>query len=278
MGGAAAAIRGRSYYRLMSSRRVRPTVAITLMLVVLLPLAACAAEPAPTPSRTASASPSPSATPTPTPTPTPTFNRQALSIDDPTSLWVVVDKLRPLQPASYVPPDLVLPAVPHISSAASSSMRAEAAAALKSMFTTAATEGAGAMQIQNAYRSFVVQTNTHNSLVRSLGEAKADAQSARPGYSEHQTGLAVDIAASPSRCDIQACFGQTPQGSWLAANAYRFGFVLRYPSDKQAVTGYVFEPWHYRYVGLALAAEMHATGVTTLEEFFGLPAAPAYAP
>ncbi|MHC5794712.1 M15 family metallopeptidase [Lacisediminihabitans sp. FW035] len=157
-------------------------------------------------------------------------------------------------------------------------MRAEAAEALQSMFATAAAEGAGAMQIQNAYRSFVVQTNTHNSLVRSLGEAKADAQSARPGFSEHQTGLAVDIAASPSRCDIQACFGQTPQGIWLAANAYRFGFVLRYPSDKQAVTGYVYEPWHYRYVGLALATELHGTGATTLEEFFGLSPAPAYAP
>jgi D-alanyl-D-alanine carboxypeptidase len=249
-------------------------------LAVALTLAACAAET--TPDRTRGPSPSPTVSadpsPSPTPTPTPTFNRQALSIDDPTSLWVVVDKLRPLQPASYIPPDLVLPAVPHISSAASSSMRAEAATALQSMFAAAASEGAGAMQIQNAYRSFVVQTNTHNSLVRSLGEAKADAQSARPGYSEHQTGLAVDIAASPSRCDIQACFAQTPQGSWLAASAYRFGFVLRYPSDKQAVTGYVFEPWHYRYVGLALAAEMHATGVTTLEEFFGLPPAPAYAP
>jgi D-alanyl-D-alanine carboxypeptidase len=189
----------------------------------------------------------------------------------------MVDKLRPLQPANYVPPDLVLPAVPHISSAASSTMRAEAATALQTMFATAAAEGAGALQIQNAYRSFVVQTNTHNSLVRSLGEAKADAQSARPGYSEHQTGLAVDVAASPSKCDIQACFGQTPQGIWLAANAYRFGFVLRYPPDKQTVTGYIYEPWHFRYVGLALAAEMKKTGASTLEEFFHLPAAPAYA-
>jgi D-alanyl-D-alanine carboxypeptidase len=263
-------------------RPARSVIAGFVTLAVLLPLAACAPEAAivSTARPTSSAPPLvPSPSPTPTPTATaPGFDKTALSIEDPTSLWVVVNKLRPLRPASYAPPDLVVPPVPHISRPASSSMRAEAAAALKSMFVTAAAEGAGAMQIQNAYRSFIVQTNTHNSLVRSLGEAKADAQSARPGYSEHQTGLAVDIAASPSRCEIQACFGQTPQGIWLAANAYRFGFLLRYPSDGQAVTGYVYEPWHYRYVGLALASRMHVTGATTLEEFFALPAAPTYAP
>ena len=268
--------------RLVFYRPVRSVVAGFVTLAVLLPLAACAPEAAivSTARPTSSAPPvvpSPSPAPTPTATP-PGFDKTALSIDDPTSLWVVVDKLRPLKPSSYAPPDLALPPVPHVARAASSRMRSEAAAALQSMFATAATEGAGAMQIQNAYRSFVVQTNTHNSLVGSLGEARADAQSARPGYSEHQTGLAVDIAASPSRCDIQACFGQTPQGIWLAANAYRFGFLLRYPSDGQAVTGFVYEPWHYRYVGLALASRMHVTGATTLEEFFGLPAAPTYAP
>jgi D-alanyl-D-alanine carboxypeptidase len=157
-------------------------------------------------------------------------------------------------------------------------MRPEAAAALQQMFAAGAAEGAGAMQIQNAYRSYAVQVNTHNGQVARLGQAKADILSARPGYSEHQTGLAVDVAALPSKCDIEACFGQTPQGVWLAANAYRFGFILRYPADKQAVTGYVFEPWHFRYVGIPLATEMHNTGVTTLEEFFGLPAAPNYAP
>ena len=81
----------------------------------------------------------------------------------------------------------------------------------------------------------------------------------------------------PNVCAIQECFGATPQGLWLAANSYRFGFILRYPAGKRAVTGYIFEPWHFRYVGVELATEMHETGIATLEEFFGLPPAPDYA-
>jgi D-alanyl-D-alanine carboxypeptidase len=64
---------------------------------------------------------------------------------------------------------------------------------------------------------------------------------------------------------------------WLAANAYRFGFILRYPQGLENITGYEYEPWHFRYVGVALATEMHKEGVQTLEQFFGLPAAPNYA-
>jgi D-alanyl-D-alanine carboxypeptidase len=202
------------------------------------------------------------------------FNKTQFSIDDPTSIWVVVNKLRPLQPANYAP-KLVTLNVPHISAPL---MTQEAGDALLKMFAASAAEGGGALQVQNSYRSFAVQTNTHNSLVASLGQAKADAQSARPGYSEHQTGLALDVAALPSKCDIAACFGQTPQGIWLAANSWRFGYILRYPADKTAITGYIYEPWHFRYVGVALSTEMHNDGITTLEEFFGLPAAPDYAP
>src|SRR6187402_1399272 len=137
------------------------------------------------------------------------FNKSQYSIDDPTSIWVVVNKLRPLQPANYAP-KLVTLNVPHISAPL---MTQEAGDALLKMFAASAAEGGGALQVQNSYRSFAVQTNTHNSLVATLGQAKADAQSARPGYSEHQTGLALDVAALPSKCDIAACFGQTPRAS-----------------------------------------------------------------
>jgi D-alanyl-D-alanine carboxypeptidase len=211
---------------------------------------------------------------TPAPTPTPSFNKAQFSVDDPSSLWVVNNKLRSLSPVSYVPADLVTVPVRTISNG---QMRQAAATALEAMFAAAAAEGAGQLQIQNAYRSYATQLNVHARLVASLGTAKADAQSARAGYSEHQTGLAVDIAAYPSRCDIAACFSTTAQGQWLAANSWRFGFILRYPADKVAVTGYIFEPWHFRYVGVELSTEMHTTGVSTLEEFFGLPAAPNYA-
>ena len=113
-------------------------------------------------------------------------------------------------------------------------------------------------------------------MVSSLGKDKADAQSARPGHSEHQTGLAADLASLPSTCELAQCFATTPQGMWLAANSWRFGYILRYPSDKTAVTGYIFEPWHYRYVGVELATEMHEKGISTMEEFFELPPAPDY--
>jgi D-alanyl-D-alanine carboxypeptidase len=213
-------------------------------------------------------------TPAPTPTPAPTFNKAQFSVDDPSSLWVVNNKLRPLNPIGYVPADLVTVKVRAISNG---QMRQPAATALEAMFAAAAAEGAGQLQIQNAYRSYATQLSVHARLVASLGAAKADAQSARAGYSEHQTGLAVDVAAYPSKCNITACFSTTPQGQWLAANSWRFGFILRYPADKVAVTGYIFEPWHFRYVGAPLSTEMHVTGVSTLEEFFGLPAAPNYA-
>lgn len=249
----------------------RTMLAALLAASVALTVVACA------PERTPTESPSPSPAvqlPTPEAKVKSFFDKAAHSVDDPLSIWVVNDKLRPLNPIDFVPPDLVTPAVPYISSPL---MRAEAAAALQVMVTAATDEGAGAIQIQNAYRSYAVQKSVHDRLVAQLGREKAQAQSARPGYSEHQTGLTADLVGIPAVCSIQTCFGTTPQGAWLASNAWRFGFVIRYPEGKTGVTGYIYEPWHVRYVGVALSTEMHDTGVLTLEEFFGLPPAPDYA-
>ena len=215
--------------------------------------------------------PSPSAPPEPTPAAT--FNRAAHSIDDPDSIWVVVDKLRPLNPVDYTPADLVEVPVPFDNPPR---LRDEAADAVVDLFAAFTAETGLALQSQSAYRDFHVQTRIYNQDVANLGQAGADLSTARPGTSEHQTGLTIDISARPGQCSLNACFADTPHGQWLSANAWRFGFLLRYPADKTAVTGYEFEPWHFRYIGVDLAAEMHRTGVTTLEEFFGLPAAPAY--
>ncbi|MEZ5189639.1 MAG: M15 family metallopeptidase [Schumannella sp.] len=231
---------------------------------------------------TDSGTPTPSPTPTPTPTPTPrpesplklTFDRRTLSIDDPSSLWVITNKLRPLDPKNYAAPDLVQTPVPFINSPV---LRKEAADALVAMFAAFTAETGNQMQVQSAYRSYDVQVNVYNGWVSSLGQAGADLTSARPGHSEHQTGLAVDISAVPATCALQACFADTEQGKWLAKNAYKWGFVLRYPKGMTKITGYEFEPWHYRYVGVELATEMHTTGIKTLEQFFDLPAAPDYA-
>jgi D-alanyl-D-alanine carboxypeptidase len=145
------------------------------------------------------------------------------------------------------------------------------------MFAAGVAEGAGGMRDQNSYRSFGTQNSIYGHLVTSLGKQVADAQSARPGYGEHQTGLAIDIADAAVRCAVTECFGQLPQGIWLAKYSWRFGFILRYSAVKSMVAGYIYEPWHFPYVGVALSTEIHNTGVTTLEEFFGLQASTDYA-
>lgn len=197
----------------------------------------------------------------------------ARSINIPSSLWVVANKLRPLNPVTYVPPDLVNAPVAHVNSPL---LRAEVANKLSAMFARASIEGAGALRLQSAYRSYSSQVGIYANYVRTRGQAWADLQSARAGYSEHQTGLAVDISAGSS-CILLECFANTTPGVWLAANSYRFGFVLRYPQGMTDITGYDFEPWHFRYVGVELATLMHDKGVKTLEEMFGLPYARDYA-
>lgn len=226
----------------------------------------------PTPSVSPSKTPTSTPAPTPTPTPTPTFDKAALSIDDPNSNWVVVNKLRPLNPAQYEP-DLVYVDVPYVYEPY---MRPEAANALIGMFAAFTAETGLQMQSQSAYRSYWSQESVYAGWVAQLGQEQADLESARPGHSEHQTGLTMDVSAVPNVCALEACFGDTPQGQWLAANSWKHGFIVRYPQGKTEITGYIWEPWHMRYVGVELATEMHETGTATLEEFFGLPAAPTY--
>ena len=204
----------------------------------------------------------------------PAFDTQALSLDDPASLWVVVNKLRPLAPADYTPADLV--DVP-VDSVNPPRLRAEASAAVVAMFAAFADQTGLAMQSQSAFRSYSSQQSVYAGWVDSLGQEGADLTSARPGFSEHQTGLAIDIAALPAECSLDQCFADTPQGEWAQAKAWEFGFIVRYPEGMTAVTGYEYEPWHLRYVGVALATQMHDTGATTLEQFFDLPSAADYA-
>lgn len=218
--------------------------------------------------------PTPTSTPTstPTPTPTPTFPMDQNSIDDPASAWVVVNKLRPLNPQEYAPGDLVV-----VDIIGGGQLRASAAQDLQEMIAAYTAETGNQLQSLSTYRSYSRQVDVYNGWVASLGQEAADLTSARPGHSEHQTGFVMDFGAVPNTCALDQCFADTSQGMWLAENAYKWGFILRYPEGKTPITGYEFEPWHYRWVGTGLATEMHNTGVDTLEEFFGLPAAPDYA-
>lgn len=201
-------------------------------------------------------------------------NAPCVSLADPARLWVVVNKARPLAPIDFAPP--ALDAVPLQMTTRSGQVRPDVAAAVGSMTAAAAADGVGRIGANNGYRSYGLQVTTYASHVRTQGQADADAASARPGHSEHQTGLALDLVSCGSSCGGIDAFGGTPQGQWVAEHAWEYGFVVRYEQVGTGVTGYSPEPWHLRYIGVDLAAAYHAGGFHTLEEFFGLPAAPDY--
>jgi D-alanyl-D-alanine carboxypeptidase len=149
-------------------------------------------------------------------------------------------------------------------------LRQAAADALVMMFQAAKDTGVDLM-LASGYRSYTDQVSVYNSYVAQSGTAQADTFSARPGHSEHQTGLAADIEPVSRTCEVDQCFESTKEGQWLAANSYRFGFIIRYQKNTEDLTGYEYEPWHVRYVGADLAGQIKQSG-QTLEQFFGLPA------
>ena len=280
-------------------RRNRKIAAAALAVVVLLgggfiywavtaasngaanvPTIASTSTPAtPTGTPTPTATPEPTPTPTPTPEPIPTETQPpapALNITDPNSITVLVNKKTPLAPADYAPADLVAMSDIGVPSANGHSLRSEAATAVQTMFAAASAEAGLTLDMTSGYRDYGLQTELYNGYVADLGQEAADLTSARPGYSEHQTGLAADISSQGEGCVLEQCFSTTAGGQWLAANAHRFGFILRFPDGATATTGYEFEPWHYRYVGAETSAAMQAAGATTYEEFLGAPAAPGY--
>ncbi|MEI4770733.1 M15 family metallopeptidase [Psychrobacillus sp. FJAT-51614] len=119
----------------------------------------------------------------------------------------------------------------------------------------------------STYRSFEYQTTLYQRYVSNDGQEAADRYSARPGYSEHQTGLAFDIGEQHFEQHFaRESFGETEAGKWVAANAHNYGFIMRYPKEKEKITGYMYEPWHFRYVGEQLASQVYEAG-TTLEEY-----------
>lgn len=128
----------------------------------------------------------------------------------------------------------------------------------------AAKEAGLTLYIRSPYRSYTTQLNLYNRYVASDGKTAADTYSARAGYSEHQTGLAFDVTSPSTNFDT---FEYSREFSWLQENAHKYGFILRYPKGKEYITGYIYEPWHYRYVGVDAATTIHETGLT-YEEYY----------
>lgn len=138
----------------------------------------------------------------------------------------------------------------------------ETVSAFNEMTSAAAKDGIS-LWIKSGFRSYDTQDFTYHFFVNDRGVELADLASARPGHSEHQTGLAIDVN---STSDL---FAGTPEAIWLEKNCFKFGFIIRYPKDKTAVTGYKYEPWHIRYIGKSKAEEITRSGLT-LEEYYGL--------
>lgn len=164
---------------------------------------------------------------------------------------------------AYVPEDLVTPKVATRKKSLQDNilMRAEAASALEAMFASAKKEENLTLYAASGYRSFGIQQILFNQKVTETGSReKAQKTVAPPGTSEHQLGLAMDLQA-PSQLNLNRSFGDTPEGRWVAQNAQRFGFIVRYKREWSQVTGYLYEPWHVRFVGIAHAKALFALDI-----------------
>lgn len=138
----------------------------------------------------------------------------------------------------------------------------EAQSALDEM-SAAASEDGISLWVQSGFRSYSYQSQLYENYAAQDGYAEADRYSARPGHSEHQTGLAFDLNS------LSTSFGETAEGKWLAANCWKYGFIIRYPQGKESVTGYMYEPWHVRYLGKDTAKAVYDSGLC-LEEYLGI--------
>jgi zinc D-Ala-D-Ala carboxypeptidase len=199
------------------------------------------------------------------------LNKSQFSLGDPASLWVLVNKTRRL-PAGYVPGDLVVPHVRLQLSPKAERMhvRQVAAGPLQDLFAAAQQDGFN-LELLSGYRSEAYQKKIYDKYVKKL-KARAAIASARPGHSEHETGMAVDVDRYRDlRCLAMPCFAAMPEAKWLAEHAHEFGFIIRYPKGKESITGYEYEPWHLRYVGKELATELFLRH-QTMEEFFDVAA------
>lgn len=204
----------------------------------------------------ASGTPPASATqrPTPSPIPPPYFDAD---------LHVLVSKRYAL-PADYAPPDLDPIPASWLMPGQGGELRRLTLDALTPMIEAARADGVD-LRIRSPYRSYQTQAETFAHWVSVLGEEQARRESAEPGHSEHQLGTTMDFADPYNGWELVESFADSPSGLWLADHAREFGFAMSYPRDAEEITGYIFEPWHFRYIGVEAAADWHAGGSTLIE-------------
>lgn len=174
----------------------------------------------------------------------------------------------------YVPKDLILPNSRAGGNQSRQYMTREAADAMNAMTAGAADDGC-TIKVVSGYRDYDYQASLFSRYSNKEGEAKAETYSARAGFSEHQSGLCADVSSPSVGYNLSYSYDETKEGKWLADNCWKYGFIIRYPEGKTDITGYVYEPWHVRYIGQEDAAKMKDSGLT-FEEYTGNEPAPDY--
>lgn len=187
--------------------------------------------------------------------------------ENPYDLLALINKEHAL-PNDYIPIDLTLPNVrfPFSESDPKKQLRKIAATALEELFKASDDDGLELFAL-SGYRSYERQKTIFNNNIARHGEEHANTYSARPGESEHQTGLVMDVTNQAVNFELVTEFGQTKEGIWLKDNAHNYGYIIRYPKDKVAITKYQYEPWHLRFVGVKLATELYENEIT-LDEYY----------
>jgi len=204
--------------------------------------------------------------PTIEPTPTPLSGFAACLADTerrPELTWVV-DKTRPL-PDGFAPADLVVLPNRLVPGGFEGRMLDAAAAEHFEDLVDAALEAGFDIRTRSSYRSYDEQVWTFAYWVEQLGQIEAERTSAKPGHSEHQTGTTADVTVAALGWELSESLGTLPEGIWLLDHAYRFGFGESYPVDGEEITGYAYEPWHLRYVGIDCATAWHESDLTLVE-------------
>lgn len=185
-------------------------------------------------------------------------------------------------PADYVPENLVMPEVEFAANAAEERryMDKTAAEALEDLFAAAKEDGVELIGV-SGYRSYNTQSGIYYHNLRRNGYGYTSIYSAQPGKSEHQTGLAIDVSCEEIGCQLYSRFAQTKEGIWLREHCEEYGFIIRYAENKTDITGYAYEPWHIRYVGVKVAQYLKLHDITLdeygkamgYEEYYDIPSA-----
>lgn len=176
------------------------------------------------------------------------------------NIWSLTSRTEEL-PKNYKAQNIITSSVPHANDATEVSSTIEPAL---ERLVAAATKDNVELMLSSAYRSISDQQNLYDEFVATKGKAMADLYVAKPGTSEHHTGLAIDFADVSEKCkiDSNSCNLSSESAQWLAAHAPDYGFVLRYPEGRKPTTGIAYEPWHYRYIGIPLAKAVTAADIT----------------